>query len=182
MFKKNDILTIPNLLSLLRLLMIPVIIWLYAVREAYILGLLMVLLSGLTDIVDGMIARKFNMVSDFGKILDPVADKLTQFSVMLCLIGRFPRMIIPAAIFFVKELITGIMGIVAVKKSHKVLSADWHGKVNTVLLYFTMALHMIWPDISDTVSTVLILLCVCMMAFSAVQYAIRNRSLIRGEA
>lgn len=181
MFKKNDILTIPNLLSLLRLLMIPVIIWLYAVRQEYVLGLVVIILSGLTDIADGIIARKFNMVSDFGKILDPVADKLTQFAVMLCLIGRFPKMVIPAAIFFIKELITGIMGIIAVKKSNKVLSADWHGKVNTVLLYITMGLHMVWPDIPVVVSNVLILLCICMMVFSAIQYAIRNRSLIRGE-
>ena len=182
MFKKNDILTIPNLLSLVRLLLIPVIIWLYCVRQDYVLGLLVLILSGLTDIADGIIARSFNMVSDFGKILDPVADKLTQFAVMLCLIERFPKMAVPAAIFFVKELVTGIMGLVAVKRSGKVLSADWHGKVNTVLLYFTMALHMIWPGIPEGLSTGLIIACVGMMLFSASRYGVRNRKLIKGDA
>jgi len=77
LFKRDQILTIPNLLSLVRLLMIPMIIWLYCEKEDYVAAAVMIVLSGLTDIADGIIARKFHLVSDLGKILDPVADKLT---------------------------------------------------------------------------------------------------------
>lgn len=75
--RKDQILTIPNLLSIVRLCLIPLIIWLYCVKKDYTLAVIVILISGATDIVDGFIARHFNMVSDFGKILDPVADKLT---------------------------------------------------------------------------------------------------------
>ena len=84
-FNKKDILTIPNLLSLFRLLMIPVIVWLYVKEKNYYAAAAMVLISGATDIADGIIARKFNMISDFGKILDPMADKLTQGALIICL-------------------------------------------------------------------------------------------------
>ena len=76
--KKENILTIPNLLSLIRILLIPFIIWLYCAQKAYLCTIIVIALSGFTDIIDGKIARKFNMVSDVGKVLDPVADKLTQ--------------------------------------------------------------------------------------------------------
>ena len=78
---RKQLFTIPNLLSLLRLCMIPLIIWLYCTQKNYALTAVVLVLSGLTDMVDGYIARRFNMVTDLGKALDPVADKLTQASV-----------------------------------------------------------------------------------------------------
>ena len=73
----------------MRLCMIPLIIWLYCTQKNYALTAVVLVLSGLTDMVDGYIARRFNMVTDLGKALDPVADKLTQASVMFCLLSRF---------------------------------------------------------------------------------------------
>ena len=81
----KEILTVPNLLSMLRLCMIPLFVWLYCAKEAFGATALVLVLSGITDIVDGFIARRFHMVSDFGKILDPIADKLTQAAMLLCL-------------------------------------------------------------------------------------------------
>lgn len=75
---QNKILTIPNVLSFFRLCLIPVIIWMYCSKRDYVRTAVILLLSGATDILDGFIARRFNMVSDLGKVLDPVADKLTQ--------------------------------------------------------------------------------------------------------
>ena len=72
---QKKIITIPNILSFFRLCLIPVIVWLYTVKQDYLWTLLILLLSAITDIVDGIIARKFNMISDFGKAFDPVADK-----------------------------------------------------------------------------------------------------------
>ena len=74
----NRIITVPNLLSFFRLCLIPVIIWSYCVKKNPLLAGEILLLSGLTDLADGYIARRFHRISNLGKILDPVADKLTQ--------------------------------------------------------------------------------------------------------
>lgn len=171
---KDKILTVPNLLSFLRLCMIPLMIWLYVFRENYGLTTIVLMLSALTDVVDGFIARRFHMVSDFGKAFDPVADKLTQIAVMLCLTKRFPLMMLPWAILVVKELFTGVMSLLAIHKTGRVEGAVWHGKVTTAMLYATMAVHLIWFRINETVSHVLIGLCSGMMLISAIGYGIRN--------
>lgn len=90
----EKIFTIPNLLSLFRLCLIPVIIRLYCAQHNYLRTTLVLTISGITDIADGIIARKFHMISDFGKIFDPVADKLTQIAMLFCLVTRFPHMMV----------------------------------------------------------------------------------------
>ena len=92
---KDKILTIPNILSFFRICLIPVIVWLYIGKEDYSLTLIILILSGFTDVVDGIIARKCNMISDFGKAFDPIADKLTQAAMLCCLVVRFQHMMIP---------------------------------------------------------------------------------------
>ena len=178
---RKQILTIPNLLSLLRLCMIPLIIWLYCSQENYALTAAVLVLSGITDTVDGFIARRFNMVTDIGKALDPIADKLTQASVMFCLLTRFQMMLIPLLLLIFKELCNGIMSLVVIKKTGKVCGADWHGKVCTWLLYAMMFLHIVWFDISREWSTVLISICVIMMTVSFGLYMIRNYKMLTKE-
>lgn len=175
---KDKYLTIPNLLSLLRLCMIPVMVWLYIGKKNYGLTALILVLSGLTDMADGYIARHFNMVSDFGKAFDPVADKLTQIAMMLCLVTRFPLMLLPWIVLVVKEVFTGITSLLAIHKTGQVEGAVWHGKVTTTLLYFTMGLHLIWYGIPQVVSLILIGLCTGMMLISAIGYGIRNFKLL----
>ena len=179
---KHKIITIPNVLSFLRLLLIPVIVWLYCGKEAYGMALAVLILSGLTDVADGIIARKYNLVSDFGKALDPIADKLTQIATMGCLLSRFPYMWLPLGILVVKEIFTGAMSLYAVKKSGEVKGADWHGKLCTVLLYAAMGLHMLWSGIPVLFSKVLMLLCVAVMLLSGVLYWYRNFKQIKGYA
>ena len=175
---QKKILTIPNLLSFLRILMIPPLVWLYCEKEDYFGTLVLLTVSGLTDIVDGIIARKFNMISDFGKAFDPVADKLTQAVMLFCLTRRFELMLVPLLLLVVKETIAAITGILSIKKSGEVLGALWHGKAATVMLYIIMAVHIIWFDLPDYVSYLLILLCSAMMIVSAVLYSIRNIKVI----
>lgn len=182
MVKKQQIFTIPNLLSLFRLLLIPLIVWLYGTKQAYTQALLVLILSAATDIADGIIARKFNLVSDLGKALDPVADKLTQIATLWCLVTRFPHMWLPLAVLMVKELFTGIMSLYAVKKSGEVKGADWHGKLCTVLLYGTMGLHMLWSSIPMLLSKILMLLCLAVMCLSGILYWYRNVKQIKGYA
>jgi cardiolipin synthase len=176
---KDKIITIPNILSLFRLCLIPLIIWLYCVEGKYGWTFLVVVISGLTDVIDGFIARRFNMISDFGKVFDPVADKLTQIAIIVCLLTRFWYMAIPLAIFLVKEVGMGVVALVAAKKTHTIKGADWHGKVNTVLFFVVMSVHLAWYNIPPALSFVLICLSTAMMLFSAVMYTIRNSRMLK---
>lgn len=176
--QKNDILTIPNLLSLLRLGMVPVMVWLYVGKKKYFWTAAVLLLSALTDIADGFIARHFNMVSDLGKALDPIADKLTQIAVLFCLISRFPLMLLPWVVLVVKEVSTGIVSLVVIRKTGRVESSVWHGKLTTVLLYATMCLHLLWFNIPLLISRICISLCTGMMLLSFCGYALRNYQML----
>ncbi len=171
---KKEICTIPNLLSLVRLCLIPVIVWLYCVRKDPIWTAVVLALSGITDIVDGYIARHFNMVTDFGKALDPVADKLTQLAMLLCLVYRFPVIAIPFGLLLVKEVITGIMSLLVIRKTKVVKGADWHGKVSTALLYGMMILHLLWFNIPAVLSYITVGICTGMLLLSFWMYGVRN--------
>lgn len=151
LFKKNQILTIPNLLSLIRLLLIPLIVWLYYTEKNYYGAFFVVVLSGATDLVDGFIARRFNMTSDLGKILDPAADKLTQAALFVCLTTRFHFMWALFGIFAIKEIGMMIMGAIDLKKTESVNGAKWYGKVNTAAIYGTMMLLMLLPDMDPII-------------------------------
>ena len=175
----NRVVTIPNLLSLLRLLMIPLFVWLYCARGAYYWTGVVLLLSGLTDIVDGFIARHFHMISNLGKILDPVADKLTQVAMLFCLITRFPLMLLPLVLMVLKELYMAVSGLIVIHRTSQVYGANWHGKVNTFLLYAMMILHVFWYDIPAAVSNLTIAACVVMMVVSLALYGVRNWRLLK---
>lgn len=175
MKKRNEIFTIPNLLTLLRLALIPVIVWLYCVKKNDGLAVMVLAVSGVTDVLDGFIARHFHMTSDLGKILDPVADKLTQGVTLLCLGSRYPAMLWLGLILAVKEITTGIHSLHVVRKTGMVKSSDWHGKVVTVLLYLTMGVHIVWQDIPYGVTAAMTAVCLGMMGFSFAQYLRRNR-------
>lgn len=175
---KNKILTIPNALSLVRIILIPVFVWAYCKKKSGLLTAFLLALSGLTDSIDGIIARKYNMVSDLGKILDPIADKLTQAAMLLCLVTQFPLMLIPFVLLLIKETAVGITGLLVIKNTGTVYGAVWHGKVNTCLLYAVMILHVLWAGIPHLLSNSLIMLCTGTMALSFLLYIIRNLRLI----
>jgi len=176
---QRKIFTIPNILTFFRLALIPIFIWLYSFKKEYTFSTAVLVVSALTDIVDGFIARRFNMISDVGKALDPIADKLTQLSVLICLLFRFPLMLISALLLVIKEVFSGIMGIINIKRNHRVPSAVWHGKVTTSLLYGTMILHVVWWSIPTAVSHTTIVICVIMMLTSAILYGIMHFKAIK---
>lgn len=171
--RKSSIITIPNLLSLIRLLMIPVFVVLYR-NQNYVGTALVLLLSGATDVVDGFIARKFGQISDLGKVLDPIADKVTQAVMLLCLLGSHRSMLLLFIMLCIKEAFTGISGIVVIKRTGLVPGAKWHGKLTTLFLYGLMILHVLWQDIPMVTSNVLIAACLTMMIISLVLYARDN--------
>ncbi len=177
-FAKDQIFTIPNLLSFFRIALIFFIVWLYFTNHPY-WALAFVVLSAITDVVDGFIARKFNMTTDFGKALDPIADKLTQGVIMIALIARFPLMWLPLVIMIVKEILAFALRFIAFKKTQEVHSAEWHGKLTTVVLYLVMALHMVWAEIPALVSTVCILAATALMILSCILYTIDTLLLMK---
>lgn len=176
---ENRIITIPNLLSFFRICLIPIIVCLYLVAQRHFAAGCILVLSGLTDLVDGVIARKFHMVSNVGKVLDPVADKLTQAAMLVCLAMRFPQMLLPLALMVCKELAMLITGVWVIRQTGVVSGAVWHGKIATVLLYAMMLLHIFWPAIPASVSAAFIAASTLMIGLSFALYLIRNIRLLR---
>ena len=178
---QKKILTIPNVLSFFRLCLIPVIIWLYIEKQDYLWTLLILILSGLTDIVDGIIARKCNMVSDFGKAFDPVADKLTQIAMLFCLVSRFDYMIYPLILLIIKEFCTGITSLISIKRTNTIKGAVWHGKLTTVSLYSMMAIHLFWYNIPHSMSLIMVGTCIGIMLMSFILYTMQNVKAIKNK-
>lgn len=173
-WKRDEILTIPNLMSGFRIVLIPVIVWQFmeaGESENYLTTAVLAGISGITDMLDGFIARKFHMVSDLGKVLDPIADKLTQLALVLCLATRYSGMI-PLVIFLaVKEGFMGIMGLLMLRHNGKKLDgAKWYGKVCTAVLYLVMFLLLLFPDLPVFLINIQIILCAVLMAFSLASY------------
>ena len=176
----KKILTIPNCLTILRILLIPLFLWTYLGLKNQYLALGVLAFSFFTDFLDGFIARHYHMVSDFGKALDPVADKLNQASILVALSFRYPIMLLPFGIMFVKEIYLGILMLLVIRRSGTVFGAEWHGKVATFLIYSTMAVHLVWPGtIPKLLSYILVGVTVGMQLLSFVLYAIRNNRLAR---
>lgn len=169
-FSRDNILTIPNLLSLLRILLIPLIIWLYCGRKQYAATIAVIAISGASDIIDGRIARKFHMVSDVGKVLDPIADKLTQAALVICLTARYPWMWALLVLFAVKECLMLLWGYLTLKSTDTINSAKWYGKLSTVAVYAVMMILIFFVDIPEAGANALILLCGVMMLLSLVMY------------
>lgn len=172
----NQNLTIPNALSVLRILIIPFFARFF-LEEKLELAVGLLVLSGLSDCVDGFIARKLNQVTELGKMLDPLADKLTQGVVALCLAVKFPVIGPVLLVFIVKELVMLCCAIGLLKKKKRPCAARWYGKVATVMFYASVALivvmdgffHVEGPAFQVT-SYVVLGVTAAMMIYSAVRY------------
>ena len=150
---KKEIFTIPNLLSLFRLILIPVYMMIYLQAKEpgdYVLAGSILAISCLTDMFDGKIARKFNMITTFGKFLDPLADKLTQFSLLLCLAISYPVLWTVFALFVLKELFQLIAGILAVHHGYILKGALFSGKICTTVLFTSLVAMVIFPGLDTT--------------------------------
>ena len=178
-FRKEQVLTIPNLLSTARLLMIPLIVWLYCFKGNYYAASFVILLSGATDVADGIIARKFNMVSDFGKILDPIADKLTQAAIIVSLAFRYKLMLAVIIIFVLKEIIISVLGLKTIIRTDTVNSSEWHGKLNTIALYVVFLVLILFPDINSGLANALICFNIILIIISLILYARRFSGILK---
>ena len=132
---------VPNILTIIRFLLIPFIIF-YIFSGNYILAFVFFTISGLTDIADGFIARKFNFISNFGKLMDPLADKLTQITTLgsLAITNIIPVWIL--IIVLLKEVIM-ISGASFLYGKDVVVYSKWYGKLATVLFYIAIVSSLI---------------------------------------
>ncbi len=140
---------IPNALTILRFLLIPIII-LACAQNNYIVAIIFLSVSGLTDILDGTIARKFNLISDFGKLMDPLADKATQISLLTTL---FVKGIIPIWILVIVVLkeFCMVSGASFLYGKELVVSSKWYGKLATVLFYVAMVVSLLLQQIEPVI-------------------------------
>ena len=167
---KKEMLSIPNILSYVRILFIPLIVYFYMYKENYTVAAIIAAISGLTDLADGFIARKFNMITDFGKFIDPVADKLTQCTLLLCLLSRYSIMWSLVIIFFVKEISMALAGLFSVCKNNKKLDgAKWFGKVSTVVQFVAMTALFAF-EMSMSAVNILITICAISMLMAFILY------------
>lgn len=170
---KKEIFTIPNLLSLFRLLLIPVyvVIYLNATEAShYFIAAAILAVSCLTDLVDGKIARRFNMISTVGKILDPIADKATQFTLILCLAVKHPRLWLLVGLFVVKESFQLIAGLINLRRRKMLPGALMAGKVCTTVLFISLIVLVLFPGLDEMVVTVICIVDAAFMLVSLTEY------------
>lgn len=170
---KKDIFSIPNLLSLFRLALIPVYATVYLTatqRYQFVLAGVILAVSCLTDMIDGKIARKFNMITTLGKVLDPLADKLTQLTLTICLSMKYPVLYPVLGLFVLKELFQLTLGVVFLRRGKMLPGALMAGKVCTTVLFISLIALVLLPDIHPSAVTFIAVMDAVFLAISFVSY------------
>ena len=172
---KKEIFTIPNLLSMFRLVLIPVYIAIYLNAENaadYYLAAGILAVSCLTDMIDGKIARHFNLISSFGKILDPLADKATQFTLIICLNIKYNFLLYLVILFVLKESFQLIAGGINLRKGRMLKGALISGKVCTTILFVSLIVLVMLPNLSADIVKVIALIDAIFMLIAFTEYVI----------
>lgn len=167
------IITIPNILSVIRILLIVPFVILFA-RESYLKAVIVIVLSGLSDMFDGLIARAFNQKSDLGLLLDPLADKLTLVSVVVSVTMKLRYVLPVTLILLIKEFIMILGGIYLVRNKIEVPHSKWYGKLATIVFYTTASVLVYLKAVLDyenkVLSVALILITTASMIFALIMY------------
>lgn len=170
---KREIFTIPNLLSLFRLVLIPVYVVIYLnakVTSDYYLAAGILAVSCMTDLIDGKIARHFNMISTVGKILDPFADKATQFTLIICLTVKHSILWYLVILFVIKEAFQIIAGSINFKKGKILKGALMSGKICTAILFITLIVMIMLPTLPQVIIHSIVAADMIAMLISFVNY------------
>ncbi len=167
---------IPNILTIIRFILIP-FIFTSVVNNDYLVALIIFTISAITDVLDGYIARKYNYITDLGKLIDPLADKLTQVSLLLSLsiLGILPCWIF--AIVFIKECVMVISASLLYKRKDVVVYSKWYGKLATVLFYLAIVVSLIvnqfHVQMPFRIDLYLYYLAILATIFSLIMYSIK---------
>lgn len=170
---KKEIFTIPNLLSLFRLILLPIYadIYMNANEDSeYLLAGSIMAVSCLTDLIDGKIARHFNQITNLGKILDPLADKITQFTLTLCLSLKYPVLHPVLALFVVKEVFQLVVGVFFLLKGRMLPGALMAGKVCTTVLFVSLIGLVLFPNMNPAAVDAIALVDGIFLVISFVSY------------
>lgn len=164
---------VPNILTLFRFLLIPFIL-VFISQENYIMAAIFLVISGVTDVLDGFIARRFNLVTDFGKLMDPLADKATQIATLIAIVLKNIIPVWILAIIAIKEVIM-ICGASFLYGKSLVVSSRWYGKLATVTIYVAIFFSMIirqfdLPEIYTICNTYLYYFSIVVTLFSLLMY------------
>lgn len=169
----QEALSIPNVLSYLRIGMIPLFIWTYfnatTMTDCLIAAGILVL-SGATDFLDGFIARKYNQVTELGKFIDPLADKLTQAAIVFSLVFHYKMAFFLIIIFVIKEVTQGLSCLFLYRKGKKLNGALWYGKVSTAVFYLAMIILIAVPTLSPAIANMLIFITMGVLIFAFIMY------------
>ena len=170
---KKELFSIPNLLSMFRLILIPVYIRIYlnaTEPEHYYVAGGILAVSCLTDMIDGQIARHFNMISNVGKLLDPLADKMTQLALTLCLSVKYPALRSVLLLFVIKELFQASVTFVMFRRGKVLPGALIPGKVCPVVLFISLIAMVLFPNMHTLVVNSIAIVDALFLAFSFVSY------------
>ena len=173
---------VPNVLSVFRICLVPVFIAVYFSddRDIKYYAVLVYAIAGLSDFLDGYIARRFDAQSKLGKLLDPLGDKLMTFSVLVCITitnitsvanAIRPVLICAVIVFFVKEVLLGIGGLILHKKARVELPpANFLGKASTFVFFIVCAALMLFRDIPVPVTFAMISAAMCLTLVALAGY------------
>ncbi len=170
---KKETFTIPNLLSLFRLLLIPVYVIIYLKADEnsdYFLAAGILAVSCLTDMIDGKIARHYNMQSTVGMLLDPVADKATQFTMILCLAVKYPILWNLVVLFVVKEGFQLVVCAITYKKGKMLNGALLPGKICTTILFISLIILVMIPNPSTPLVNTIVFVDAAFLIVAFVAY------------
>lgn len=178
---RHKIITIPNIISFIRILVIPFVVYFYCFAKQHIIAFAILAFACVSDMVDGYIARHFNMISDFGKGLDAVADKLMQFSMLICSATNYPVIIFLAVLLGIKEIVSGIYCLRCINLTGKVRNADTVGKISTFFLDVTVLILFLFKSIPTYIVVILAVICTVSMIISFYWYVSLFRNTIKEE-
>lgn len=164
-FMKN----IPNILSMLRILLIPFFVRSLIVNNPQTAGLIL-LASGLTDVLDGFLARTFNWQSQLGALLDPLADKLTQATVAFSFMFYFKDYQYILLILVTKDVLMIASSLYAYRNKLPISQAKWYGKAATLIFYLTTILLLLVPTLPHSIKLTLLLSCAILALYASAMY------------
>jgi CDP-diacylglycerol--glycerol-3-phosphate 3-phosphatidyltransferase len=174
---------LPNVLSFFRLCLVPVFVLVYfsSIAHSGILAVIVYGVAALSDVLDGKIARKYNMTSTLGKILDPLGDKLMTFVVLVCITIDKVVPLWAVLIFVVKESLMGIGGLVLYKKLSDMPSSNYFGKCSTIVFFAVCVILIIFKSsISHLGATIMISVAIAVTLVAFVSYVLKFTRIVGG--
>ncbi|MCL1806080.1 MAG: CDP-alcohol phosphatidyltransferase family protein [Oscillospiraceae bacterium] len=166
---------VPNILSLIRMCVVPLVPLIYFSEIPYhhLWAALVYLLASMTDVLDGFIARKYNLVTRLGRVLDPLADKLMSFVVLICIIIENPSLFWAGIVFCVKEGCMGLGALVQYKKINDVPPSNLLGKISTAFFFVVCFVILVVPELNETVKLAAIAIAIALNVSAFIWYMLR---------